>query len=143
MKDVGEDLGDRKTLGGRPLSNGERGLPPKPTLYQSRFHHAPSNIRADFKLSLGRIAVEFSFYGWVFYYFIASYRFGRKLLFLVRNFKLYTSMALFHGKCYFLVREFRVVVPKFSRQYLSVCKRDFPMQGDVTLKQGTVADTNF
>ena len=33
----------------------------------------------------------------------------------------------------------RVVAPSGSRQYLSVCRRDFPMQGDVTLKLGTVA----
>ena len=31
-------------------------------------------------------------------------------------------------------REIRVVVPNFSRQYLSVCRRDFPMQGDVAPK---------
>ena len=31
-------------------------------------------------------------------------------------------------------RGFRVAVPKSSRQYLSVCRRDFPIQGDVAPK---------
>ena len=31
-------------------------------------------------------------------------------------------------------RGFRVAVPKSLRQYLSVCRRDFPMQGDVAPK---------
>ena len=33
----------------------------------------------------------------------------------------------------------RVAVPSGSREYLSVCKRNFPMQADVTVKQKTVA----
>ena len=32
-----------------------------------------------------------------------------------------------------------MAVPKFLRQYLSVCKWDFPIQGDVTVKLKTVA----
>ena len=62
----GEDLG-RET----PF-NGERGLSPKPTLYQSRSHRTPSIINADFSLHHGRSAVGISFLGWVISFFVAD-----------------------------------------------------------------------
>ena len=36
-----------------------------------------------------------------------------------------------------------MAVPDCSRQYRSVCMRNFPIQADVTLKQETVANRNF
>ena len=46
----GEDLGrGKKDLGRKTPFNGERGLSPKPTLYQSRSHRAPSRIGTIFR----------------------------------------------------------------------------------------------
>ena len=53
----GKTLGREEDLGRETPFNGERGLSPKPTLYQSRSHHAPSIINADFSLCHGRSAV--------------------------------------------------------------------------------------
>ena len=54
-------------MGERPLSGVERGLSPKPTLYQSRSHHAPSKMNAVFNLYHGRSAVGIYLLSWVFF----------------------------------------------------------------------------
>ena len=73
-------------MGERPLSNGERGLSPKPTLYQSRSHHAPSTMSSDFGLCYGRSAVGISFLGGLFVVLELTYRFlHRKTNFLGRE----------------------------------------------------------
>ena len=59
-------------LGRETPFHGERGLSPKPTLYQSRSHHALSIISADFSLHHGRSAVGISFFGWVWLCFAAD-----------------------------------------------------------------------
>ena len=79
----GEDLG-RET----PF-HGERGLSPKPTLYQSRSHRAPSIMSTDFDLHHGRSAVGTSFLGGYFLFGRLTYRF-------------------LHQKTNFLGREIRV-----------------------------------
>ena len=54
----------------------------------------------------------------------------------------FTAKLLFRSVAKILFgREFRVAVPKFSRQYLSVYSLNFPIQGDVAVKRKTVAET--
>ena len=69
-------------------------------------------------------------------------RCGETSSFVPQNAELHTPISLYRGKTYFFGREFRVAVPKFSRQYHSVCKRDFPMQGDVAPK-ARIESKNF
>ena len=55
---------DGKTLGEGELL--ERSSPsPKPTPSQELSHHATSNVKTDFALSVGGCVVGISFFGWV------------------------------------------------------------------------------
>ena len=99
-----------------------------------------------------------SFYGWVISCFVADVLIlSSKLLLFgadrvvgtcgAASNSLFVSRKLSSSHHDFLIpreatligRGFRVAVPKSLRQYLSVCRRNIPMQGDVTLKQETVA----
>ena len=46
---------------------GRKGSPSQTILYQSHSHHAPSYVKADFGLSVGRSAVEISFLDGLFF----------------------------------------------------------------------------
>ena len=89
-------------------------------------------LRGFFKIPLsrcGRRPRPLEPIGW----WAPAVRLGTRFSFC-ENFHLHTMIFLYREKVTLFGRGFRVAVPKSLRQYLSVCGRDFPMQGDVAPK---------